>query len=156
MTDRRPPGWLRPTAAEPTSERAVLDVRGSRSEATAAGLASATVVGRSTVGIALAKPNEVGMIRRGTGWRGVRAGWPDRSSVAAKQADAEPADRRTAHPSPSGCGPAGSTATCSTLCGASLPQRDSSQLPSCVADRSQAQKSHPTATGTERSFNRRS
>jgi hypothetical protein len=32
-----------------------------------------------------------GTIRRSTGWRGVRAGWPDRSSVAAEQADAEPA-----------------------------------------------------------------
>jgi hypothetical protein len=62
MTDRRPPGWLRPTAAEPTSERAVLDARDSRSEATAAGLANATVLGRSTVSIALAKPADVGMI----------------------------------------------------------------------------------------------
>jgi hypothetical protein len=52
MTDRRPPGWLRPTAAEPTSERPVLDARRSRSEATTAGLASAAVLGRSTVAFA--------------------------------------------------------------------------------------------------------
>jgi hypothetical protein len=46
---------------------------------------------------------------------------------------------------------------CARLSAANLcPQRDSDQLPSRVADRSQAQKPRPTATGTERTFNRRS
>jgi hypothetical protein len=42
-------------AAEPISEQAVLDARSSQSEATVADLTSATLVGRSTVRIALAK-----------------------------------------------------------------------------------------------------
>jgi hypothetical protein len=53
--------------------------------------------------------------------RGVPAGWPDRSSVAAEQADAEPADGRTGKPLPSGRGTAGSTAMGSTFWGESLP-----------------------------------
>jgi hypothetical protein len=42
-------------------------------------------------------------------------------SVAAERADAEPADRRTGHPAPRGCGPSRSTALCPTFCGESLP-----------------------------------
>jgi hypothetical protein len=157
MTDRRPPGSLQPTAAESTSEQTVLDARGSRSEATAAGLASAAVLGRPTAGIALAKPDDVGTIRRSTGWRGGAAlagptarPWPP-SRPAPNRLTGEPATPRRAA--------AGRPARRSfaRLCAANLcPQLDTKQLPSRVADRSQAQKPHPTATGTERRLNQRS
>jgi hypothetical protein len=80
----------RADAAEPFSEPAVLDARSSRSEATVADLASAALVGRSTVRIALAK-TRFGMVRRSSGWREGARRAPARGSVAAEQADAEPA-----------------------------------------------------------------
>jgi hypothetical protein len=126
MIERRPPGWLRPTAAEPTSERAVLAARRSRFEATAAGLASATVLARSTVRIALAKPDDVGLIRRRTGWRGgpvparpTARPWPP-SRATPNRPTGEPAT-----PLPRGCGPAGSTALCSTYAPNLTPRLDS-------------------------------
>jgi hypothetical protein len=57
-----------------------------------ADLASATVLRRSTVGMALAKLEGVGMVRRSTGWD-EGADRRHRSSVGAEQADAEPATR---------------------------------------------------------------
>ena len=86
MTARMAPA----DAAEPISEQAVLDARSSRSEATVADLASATLVGRSTVRIALAKTRfRDGSVAVPAGAR-VRAA-PARGSVAAERADAEPA-----------------------------------------------------------------
>ena len=95
--DDGPPGWLRLTAAEPTSEQAAADARSSRSEATIAALASdrPSVARR---GVALANLGDVGMVRRTTGWRAGVARAPLRGRRASR--------RRTGHPLPSGCRPA--------------------------------------------------
>jgi hypothetical protein len=156
MIERRPPGWLRPTAAEPTSERAVLAARRSRFEATAAGLASATVLARSTVRIALAKPDDVGLIRRRTGWRGGPV--PARPTARPWPPSRATPNRPTGEPATPCRAAAGRPARrpCARLMRRISPHGWTPPTPSCVADRGQAQKSHRTAPGIERRFNRRS
>jgi hypothetical protein len=69
----------------------------------------------------LAKPADVGLIRRSTGWRR-GPGRLARPLVRGRRAGRRRTGRRrTGHPLPSGRGPAGSTAMCSTFCGESLP-----------------------------------
>jgi hypothetical protein len=81
---------------------------------------------RSTVRIALAKPDDVGLIRRRTGWRGgpvparpTARPWPP-SRATPNRPTGEPAT-----PLPRGCGPAGSTALCSTYAPNLTPRLDS-------------------------------
>jgi hypothetical protein len=121
-----------------TSERAVLDARSSRSEATVADLASATglrLLGRGHCA------REAGRCRQGPSqYRLARgcAGASDRSSLAAEQGDAEPA---------TGCGAAvgrpAPTAMTSTTC-RELPLT-APRRPALVLSRGPSQAQNPTA-----------
>jgi hypothetical protein len=144
-------GSIRPDARPTTVRMASAD--GGRADRRAGGagcallpirnhladLASATVLRSPDRGISLAKPEDVGMVRRSTGWRERARRAPDRASVAAEQAAAEPATRCRA----AGGRPA--RRPCARPPAANLrPPLHPDQFSSWLADRARL-KSHRTA-----------
>jgi hypothetical protein len=93
MTDRRPPGWVRPNGGRADLRAggagcARLPLRSHRRRPGGRDRRRSLDGGHCAREARRCRPDPS---RYRLAW-GVRAGWPDRSSVAAEQADAEPAD----------------------------------------------------------------
>jgi biotin operon repressor len=81
--------------AKPTSEEAVAKILASETEMTGAEIATATGLGRSTVGKALAALERDGTVRRHPGGRDGRRRLPDRWSIGHPAQGSDPAGTAT-------------------------------------------------------------
>lgn len=73
------------TAAKPSTEDAVIEVLGPKGERTAAEIAEAAGLGRSTVGKALARLEQSGRVRRSAGRKEGARRLPDRWSLVERE-----------------------------------------------------------------------